>query len=463
MFKEKSKEFNIPKIDTPIIHGVTEIVLKNVKTGLVEKIVSENTFQSAVLAKQFPSNPWLRQNPYNNDAWANNPLVEMAGGLLLFRDAIQIGSYYPNAGNIMVGNGANGITNSEEPTELGSYNSIESSIGQTSITQVFDFPTSHGNGTIGCVCLTSKACGYGGFGNRSGNYRSSAWLPNRYHQNTSNMTPKMAENGKGYYFSISGSTMTVRKYRLISHIGSVFEGKYTETTHDMSELEISGYSYVNGECSAYYIGNNKFVVEPIGSYSVSAGNNFYYWEYDCANDTFTKKSFNNSSAETIKIINANTGKNTAMFFKDGNVAIMNDDSNAILFFKVSNSEYLYKSSAKLINTSSYYSGDYWFELGAITDGLYIGKVQRGHVGEGNYLIIDVTNETEYPTNYFGAGTMPVDFNGDGLSVFYNSQGNPTSSYIAPNPMYLLTINNLQSPVTKTAAQTMKVTYTLTEA
>ena len=101
MFKEKSKEFNIPKIDTPIIHGVTEIVLKNVKTGLVEKIVSENTFQSAVLAKQFPSNPWLRQNPYNNDAWANNPLVEMAGGLLLFRDAIQIGSYYPNAGNIL--------------------------------------------------------------------------------------------------------------------------------------------------------------------------------------------------------------------------------------------------------------------------------------------------------------------------------------------------------------------------
>ena len=59
MFKEKSKEFNIPKIDTPIIHGVTEIVLKNVKTGLVEKIVSENTFQSAVLAKQFPSNPWF--------------------------------------------------------------------------------------------------------------------------------------------------------------------------------------------------------------------------------------------------------------------------------------------------------------------------------------------------------------------------------------------------------------------
>ena len=32
-----------------------------------------------------------------------------------------------------------------------------------------------------------------------------------------------------------------------------------------------------------------------------------------------------------------------------------------------------------------------------------------------------------------------------------------------NPLILATINNLDSPVTKTAAQTMKITYTLTKA
>ena len=36
-------------------------------------------------------------------------------------------------------------------------------------------------------------------------------------------------------------------------------------------------------------------------------------------------------------------------------------------------------------------------------------------------------------------------------------------YLVKNPLYLATINNLGTPVTKTAAQTMKVTYTLTEA
>ena len=39
---------------------------------------------------------------------------------------------------------------------------------------------------------------------------------------------------------------------------------------------------------------------------------------------------------------------------------------------------------------------------------------------------------------------------------------PTNGGIYKNPLYLATINNLNSPVTKTAAQTMKVTYILTE-
>ena len=36
------------------------------------------------------------------------------------------------------------------------------------------------------------------------------------------------------------------------------------------------------------------------------------------------------------------------------------------------------------------------------------------------------------------------------------------TYLKNNPYYLATINNLQIPVNKTDAQTMKVTYTLEE-
>jgi len=46
--------------------------------------------------------------------------------------------------------------------------------------------------------------------------------------------------------------------------------------------------------------------------------------------------------------------------------------------------------------------------------------------------------------------------------FVNGTGNGNSFWLANNPLYLATINNLETPVQKTAAQTMKVTYTLTE-
>jgi hypothetical protein len=40
-----------------------------------------------------------------------------------------------------------------------------------------------------------------------------------------------------------------------------------------------------------------------------------------------------------------------------------------------------------------------------------------------------------------------------------SDGTP---YYVVNPLLLYTINNLQTPVTKTADKTMKITYTITE-
>ena len=48
-----------------------------------------------------------------------------------------------------------------------------------------------------------------------------------------------------------------------------------------------------------------------------------------------------------------------------------------------------------------------------------------------------------------------------LLQFYTDYGDYYKSYY--NPMFLSTINNLDSTVTKNNTQTMKVTYTLTEA
>jgi hypothetical protein len=77
------------------------------------------------------------------------------------------------------------------------------------------------------------------------------------------------------------------------------------------------------------------------------------------------------------------------------------------------------------------------------------------------VVYDRTNDTLYPTNgrnlYSGYQTT-MSYDSTLNAVVTNDN---TSDVVMTNPLYLATINNLGSPVTKSAAQTMKVTYTLT--
>lgn len=446
-----------------MIHGKTKIELYNPNTKIKQIVKSENTFQNSVLAHQFPMMPWLRQNPFNNGEWANSPIVAMVGGLLLFKEPIQVGSVYMPAGNVMVGNASNGIVNTGNPNELGSYNESESSLGDTSFTQVFDFTTSQANGNIACVCLTSKWGGYGGYGNSSLTGKSTTRRPDIYHEST-NAKTQMAENGRGYSFSYSNDIITVREYRLMSTVGTIFTGNYTSTTHDVSEIPISGASGIMG-LTWHYVGNNKFALVPVcRSYDVSTGNSFYWWEYDCATDTITRKSFINSASDTISITASNYNDSSIpIFFRDGNMCIKNSQQNALLFFDTSNGALLYKTTSnRYMPTGPVYAK---YNVGMITNGLYIAQTRNA-----NYYIIDVVKGTEKPSNWYltfdatqdTRVLCPTDYDGQGLARFILDWANKNSSYIAPNPMYLATINNLDSYVTKTASQTMKVTYTLTE-
>ena len=446
-----------------MIHGKTKIELYNPNTKIKQIVKSENTFQKSVLAHQFPMMPCLRENPFNNAEWANSPIVAMVGGLLLFKEPIQVGSVYMPAGNVMVGNASNGIVNTGNPNELGSYNEAESSFGDTSFTQVFDFTTAQANGNIACACLTSKWGGYAGYGNSSMTGKSETKRPDIYHE-TNYEKVQMAENGRGYSFSLADNVITVNEYRLMSTVGTIFTGNHTSTTHDVSEIPILGASGIMG-LAWHYVGNNKFAIIPVcQSYNVSTGNSFYWWEYDCANDTITRKSFVNSSSDTIIAKASSMGDASCpIFFKDGNMCIINSTNTALLFFDTSNGALVYKTTSSRYFASSFANKKY--SVGMISNGLYLAQTT-----EYNYYIIDVVKGTEKPTNWnltFDATQanrelFMTDFDGQGLARFILNAGNKNSSYIAQNPMYLATINNLDSYVTKTANQTMKVTYTLTE-
>jgi hypothetical protein len=74
----------------------------------------------------------------------------------------------------------------------------------------------------------------------------------------------------------------------------------------------------------------------------------------------------------------------------------------------------------------------------------------------------LVNKKMISTNKSSIRIMPV--GGKSYKAFVSNAGSSYGSYVRLmiEPTLLVTINNLETPVQKTSAQTMKVTYVLTQ-
>lgn len=469
--RQNSANYELKKNNGPMIHGQTDIVLKNVKTGLVERIHSENTFQGAFVAQYLHDSADQQTAAlYSNSSFREAPWKGLVGGLLLFRDAITTGTEFMPAGNLMVGKAANGITNMSNPSELGSYNSIESSATGSAISQVFDFATNQANGNIGCVCLTSKEGGLIGYGNKSNTwYGGTVYSFGQMYGSQTNPDTGavgiLADNGKRYVFDYdSDSTvMTIKAYRTNGTAkGSVFAGLYTQTTHNLSTFPAALKN--NTTKMVNYCGSNIFRIYPTNT-AVAANATLDYMEYDASTDTLTAKQLTNSANYTIRTSSTYYSADKSGFTADGKyIAYKDGTPYSPVIFNLSTGvlEFDGTNALNTLGVTNSMSGH--VQLG---NGLYLMGVTKS--GSGGYgAIIDLVNNTIKPVDFrhFGGSSGdwggPTNFNN---KYYQGSQivGRAACVPVIRNPLYLATINNLDSAVTKTSAQTMKVTYTLTEA
>lgn len=455
--KDKTKNFEFSKPEMRTYHGHTKIELTNVETGEVEVVESDNTFQSQVLADLFENIPLLNQN--NSRSWS-----DMVGGLLLFRDSIEIGERFMPAGNKMVGNCYRGCVNATTPNELGTFNSVESSYGIGShnavITQVFDFATQQANGTIGCICLTSKIGGAIGYGSPSGARKDTDYTLRSFSQDNTKWQEVLDDDAITYsFYCNTDGTVTVTETRRVVKKGSVFSGM--SESYTLTPTGTFGGDKVAGLVNAFNCGNHKIRFVPHGARSYSSGASVPYYEFDTTTRSLEIKTFTNTysgSIYTRKSVIYYYAYCTFEFTRTGKVICMSTNGTDLAVIDLAGNGYdvITKSGVDFIG-----SGDDVFCAGEISEDLYIARAQGGN---GAYYIADFVNDTIYPcnskTDAFGEANA---CNDKGMAMAISKgDGELSAMYYFYNPLYLATINNLQSPVTKTAAQTMKVTYTLTE-
>jgi len=482
MIIEEAKKIVVPRVTVKEkIHGHTTIDLFDTRTKRYERVEHDNHFTNGLESHLrdfgvFQNSPYANSTFTGRSAWKT-----LLGGVLLFDTALPTSpdAKYMPAGTTMIANGSFNVTNSSTPSELGSYNAVESSESNNSITMVYDWGTSGGNGTIASVALTTQTGGYIGYGNAS--LASATTLKNITENQTATPTNLNgsqygakrlywnhhlyeAENGS---YSPGVDTVVVKKAYIQDEYLDVFR---TPADTDVANFE-TAYTFTLPEAlDTYYncipVGDGLpscFMLNLGGGQNVEEipnGSTFKVYLLDVSDGSVEKIVVTNNIGATI---------NTRYGFW----FYILDDTYAIVALSLGGKWYKinYRTSAVIGEVTNGETSQ------IITSGLYLNR--NNHVGANitpdlystgveSCCLYDPVLNRFLPTN----GYMTMERNpaenwvySSGLdALFYqkvtvNSNTNPIAEY--KNPLRLMTINNLDTAVVKTSDKTMKVTYTIT--
>ena len=489
--------------------GHTKIELKDVNTGEV-KVVEEDNMVTSALKRLLFVNPLL-ENPV---AKSNSTIIgNLIGGILLFEDAIdeKINTCCVPAGNKMTARGVHGLAYSGVVTECGSFNVNESGLQEDgSVRLVYDFNSSQGNGQISCVSLTSKSGGKIGIGdnienvdsqsvndiefNAYGEIKSNIVYPNFNLALLSSVNNIAVYFTKDYQVSVTRA-VEFKVYDAPISITSVFDkSDYSSFKSNLKAIpverliktfsvelpekvlscfRVSGTSdiYRGGYVPYFFDGKIRIIIGP-HSKNIAPKGVAYLCIIDPITETIDVKEIVNNSLGSMALSNdryistsygyefdwANQVVVTqkyliAPIFVDGgwklyriNIAD-NTDIVDLGFTKFTENSNTIPSIAFRFITEEFV----YFAYG---NGHFVINVLAGEVKRTNVNLIAYNSSTQHSSQVHGNDLLLVN-----AWMYRSSSGNDLYAH----PVPLITINNLSEPVVKTASQTMKVTYTISES
>lgn len=352
------------------------------------------------------------------------------------------------AGVGMTANGARDVVNTDNPPELGSYNTLESGWqNDGSFKMVWDWNTSQGNGTIACVCLSSAFGGMRGIGNKSNTYKANSYAMS-------------SVNSFNQHSGVSGTSIG-----MYNNILTALDLNVSSTVAVSSQWTFRRYSYPNSQIDIRDAQALRLLSETTIQAPIQL--NGWYHSYGLI------RAFQQGKYGYLICASARTsGSYYTRFFR------FNDEA-PVYIFKFDLETGAYVSNVALSPTTTGLSAQ---ELG---EGVYPTLIATDRWYQWSKYIFDATNLTNVTelSDFFEDTTMcpvnsditegqygrtdlangiirRVNNNDNYEAVGFNGLLGHNGSYIFRDPRYIATIFNLDSPVTKDASKTMKVTYVL---
>lgn len=470
-----------------MLKGKAVIELTDVNTGQKE-IYEETNLVTEAVANVLNTN--IDGMLYNNTSFNNSngdnwllPIKKnIMGGILLYQNGLdeRADNIYAPLDNPLIGYASDDANNTLD-VKRGSRNLTESKEVDGGYRFVWDFATSQANGTISAICLTNTLAGRGT--ESAGNYlvNIGSWSTGRietppayiYRDN------KRTFIEEGYRLEMTtryNSTEAVlRKYKDDYLHASIVDRPLMRVVREAEEetvIDVGHYPLYN-----YYTGGSRDGTEGPSSSSTDVKNYLYHgadgkWygiirrdnqRYDYTSGSteyYTHVSYewylvtiNGSSATTSKIV-VPSGLNDFFGFGMSGKWLMCSTNNNYNVYRLDTTNVANIEQVPNFTYTSSSAYTFIIDDDIVINGWYFlngePKQRIREVADASYIAWGRTQMARYKTYAI-------------REWFYNYSYYEMRKELYLYTPYLATINNLGSPVIKTADKTMKITYTITES
>lgn len=494
------------------LKGETIIELTNVTTGEVEVHRDTNMVTNALQEIIKPVGYIKRADGFlNYDSSATSPYVsyylKALGGLLMFDGKLpeDVNQLYPPCSLNLTACATYNVTNDTADQVRGDYNSTESlyTSSERKMKFVYDFKTNQGNGTISSVALTHRLGSFNPWASSNGAtgksylfldcYVNTARYIGTNSTNTSIGTSSSLFSNNlpycisGRYTAMSSkpeilflidptndvvwtmqivSTTEINIYKRQANFNSFSIFTTPQSSHKLISTTTvtlnTALTNTDKYHSIYYdIEKGALYILNSGSATISNGSSFTITEIMIPSCTVQQYSFTNNT--DISIIGGHfLIRNNVLYISGESSYRASDKSDHYIriLFKCNN----ITSSQDLEEIKSFDTTDYSYHFYPI---LSIGDniILQYYNDNSNIMSIKgddttvITGQCIYPSSVRYLSYVPVL---DNPLLFYKLSDDLSNSGYCMCNNYLATINNLTTPVIKTADTTMKVTYTIQE-